>query len=102
MRLSSASLAPLRVLKGVNRPNQFGLPAAAVAVAVLWMASLGLGAFRPVRAMPATAHRFFDYMRAIDQSGQNLGFWDKLTYSLILAGPNPRRPAAPVVARARL
>jgi hypothetical protein len=48
--------------------------------------SLAWGAPQPVRALPSTAHRFICYMNAIDGSGQKLGFWDKVTYSLALAG----------------
>lgn len=92
----------IRVLKSVSRPNQFGIPTTLWVVAALLIASLGLGDIRPVRALPVTAQRFFAYMHAIDQSGQDLGFWDKLTYSLILSGPNPHQSSTRPVARARL
>nr|WP_321470350.1 hypothetical protein [uncultured Paludibaculum sp.] len=72
------------------------------AAAALALVSLGLGAIEPVRALPATAQRFCSYMQAIDHSGQNLGFWDRIIYSLILSGPNPRQPRPPSAVRARL
>ncbi|MGJ5819496.1 hypothetical protein [Paludibaculum fermentans] len=86
----------------MSRPIQFGTSTPVLAGAVLVMVSLGLGAIEPVRALPATAQRFFSYMHAIDQSGQKLGFWDRVTYSLILSGPNPRQPRPPSAARVRL
>ncbi|MBN9659664.1 MAG: hypothetical protein J0H49_15885 [Acidobacteria bacterium] len=85
----------------MSRPIQFGTSTPVLAGAVLVMVSLGLGAIEPVRALPATAQRFISYMHAIEESGQKLGFWDRVTYSLILSGPNPRQPGPPATARLR-
>ena len=60
---------------------------------VLALVLLALPGISPVRALPVTAHRFICYMSAMSQSGQNLSLWDKVTYSLVLAGPNPKQAA---------
>jgi hypothetical protein len=44
------------------------------------------GSVTPLRQAPATAHRFVRYYSAIQNSGQTLSFWDRVTYGLILAG----------------
>lgn len=72
-----------------------------VTVAVLALVLSGLGALSPLRALPATAHRFVCYMSALDQSGQPLSLWDKVTYSLVLSGPNPKQQQ-PSPTRARI
>jgi hypothetical protein len=48
----------------------------------------------PLREVPATAIRFVSYMNQMEKSGQKLGFWDRVTYGLALAGkkePEGRR-----------
>lgn len=67
-------------------------------LAVLVLVLSGIGALSPLRALPGTAQRFVCYMSALDQSGQHLSLWDKVTYSLVLSGPNPKQNA-PVHAR---
>lgn len=44
------------------------------------------GSVTPLRQVPATAHRFVCYYTAIQKSGQELSFWDRVTYGLVLAG----------------
>ncbi len=46
----------------------------------------GSGWFAPLREVPGTAHRFVCYLNAMQQSGQQLSFWDRVTYGLALAG----------------
>lgn len=77
-----------------------------VASAVLALTLMGIAAVSPVRALPATAHRFISYMNALDQAGQSLSLSDKITYSLVLSGPNPKqvrrgRHAPPAAAETR-
>ena len=62
---------------------------------VLALASFAWGTMPPVRALPQTAQRFICYMDAMEKSGQDLGLWDRITYSLVLAGPNPKVTAPP-------
>ncbi len=89
------------VLRGVRRNKQFGKSTPVVASAALALTLLGLAAISPVRALPMTAHRFISYMNAIDKSGQTLSLSDKITYSLVLSGPNPKqaRPVRRAVGR---
>ena len=47
------------------------------------------GSVTPLRQVPGTAHRFVCYYTAIQNSGQNLSFWDRVTYGLLLAGTDP-------------
>jgi len=63
-----------------------------VAVSVLALASFAWGTVGPVRALPSTAQRFFCYLDALGKSGQELTFWDRVTYSLVLAGERPKAP----------
>lgn len=49
------------------------------------------GAVAPLRQVPATAQRFVCYYTAIQRSGQQLSFWDRVTYGLILAGTESGR-----------
>lgn len=79
------------VLGDVRRNTQLGKSTPVVASAVLALTLLGLAAISPVRALPITAHRFVTYMHAIDKSGQTMSLADKITYSLILSGPNPKQ-----------
>lgn len=62
-----------------------------VASAALALTLIGLGAVSPIRALPVTATRFISYMNALDQAGQPLSLSDKITYSLVLSGPNPKQ-----------
>lgn len=70
----------------MNRKNQLGSISPALAGAALVLASLTWSAVPPVRALPSTAQRFVRCLDAIDKSGQKLSLWDKVTYSLVLAG----------------
>jgi len=80
----------------MNRPQTFGRRTPVFAGTVLALASCMWGALPPVRALPGTAQRFYCYMNAMESSGQQLSVWDKITYSLVLAGPNPQaRPKPP-------
>ncbi|MGC4054919.1 MAG: hypothetical protein QM757_39255 [Paludibaculum sp.] len=85
----------------MRRNKQFGKSTPVVASAALALTLLGLAAISPVRALPVTAHRFVSYMHAIDKSGQTMSLADKITYSLVLSGPNPKqvRPVRPSVGR---
>ncbi|WP_321470356.1 hypothetical protein [uncultured Paludibaculum sp.] len=78
----------------MKRETQFGTGAPMATLAVLALILSGMGALSPLRALPATAHRFVCYMTALDQSGQHLSLWDKVTYSLVLSGPNPKQANA--------
>ena len=49
------------------------------------------GSVTPLRQVPSTAHRFVCYYSKIQQSGQQLSFWDRVTYGLILAGSESGR-----------
>lgn len=40
----------------------------------------------PLRQVPVTAQRFVSYLGAMERSGQELSFWDRVTYGLVLAG----------------
>jgi len=62
------------------------------AVAALVGGSVGFG---PLRQVPATAQRFVCYLGAMEQSGQDLSFWDRVTYGLILAGSNDKKKGGP-------
>ncbi|MBI5086453.1 MAG: hypothetical protein HZB13_17895 [Acidobacteria bacterium] len=64
-----------------------------IAATVVVLLSLTWGAPQPVKALPSMAYSFVHYMNAIDRSGQDLGFWDKVTYSLALAGSQSRKPS---------
>ncbi|WP_321470354.1 hypothetical protein [uncultured Paludibaculum sp.] len=75
----------------MSRKQQFGKSTPVVASAALALTLLGLAAISPVRALPSTAHRFISYMNAIDKSGQPMTLADKITYSLVLSGPNPKQ-----------
>lgn len=49
----------------------------------------------PVRALPATAQRFVNYLGSLEGAGQEkLSLWDRVTYSLVLAGGNPKRQSS--------
>ena len=47
------------------------------------------GSVTPLRRVPSTAQRFVCYYTAIQESGQQLSFWDRVTYGLLLAGTEP-------------
>lgn len=66
---------------------------AAASVLALLLAAAAPG---PVREVPQTAQRFVCYLQALDAGGQPMTFWDRVTYSLVLAGGNPKvaRPRA--------
>ncbi|MBI5282867.1 MAG: hypothetical protein HY858_14375 [Candidatus Solibacter usitatus] len=64
-----------------------------IAATVVVLLSLTWGAPQPVKALPTMAYSFMRYMSAIDRSGQELGFWDKVTYSLALAGSHTKKAA---------
>ena len=51
--------------------------------------------FAPLRQVPATAARFVCYLGAMEQSGQQLGFWDRVTYGLVLAGSDDEKKGEP-------
>jgi len=63
-----------------------------LAVAALVGGSVG---YAPLRQVPATAQRFVCYLDAMEQSGQELSFWDRVTYGLILAGSNEKKKGGP-------
>jgi len=51
--------------------------------------------FAPLRQVPATAQRFAGYLEAMERSGQDLGFWDRVTYGLVLAGSKEKKKGGP-------
>lgn len=55
-------------------------------------ATFAWSAPEPVRALPGTAQRFVGYLGSLEGAGQQkLSLWDRVTYSLVLAGGNPKR-----------
>lgn len=71
-----------------GRSRSRALLSVALAVAFAW------GAPEPVRAVPGTAQRFVGYLSVLQAGGQDLSFWDRVTYSLVLAGGNPKRQSS--------
>lgn len=63
-----------------------------IAVAALVAGSLG---FAPLRQVPVTAQRFVIYLDAMERSGQELSFWDRVTYGLLLAGSKEKKKGGP-------
>lgn len=57
-------------------------------------ATFAWSAPEPVRAVPGTVQRFVSYLSVLETGGQELSFWDRVTYSLVLAGGNPRRQSS--------
>ncbi len=55
----------------------------------------GSAAVSPLRQVPATAQRFVEYLDAMERSGQELGFWDRVTYGLVLAGTEEKKKGGP-------
>lgn len=88
----------------MNRPQKYGRKAPVFAGTILALASCAWGNLSPMRALPGTASRFLCYMEKMETSGQQLTLWDRITYSLVLSGPNPQaRPTPPPhVQQARL
>jgi hypothetical protein len=62
------------------------------AAAALVAGSAGL---TPLRQLPATAQRFACYLDAMERSGQDLSFWDRVTYGLVLAGSKDKKKGGP-------
>jgi hypothetical protein len=63
-----------------------------IAAAVLVTGSF---AASPLRQAPATAYRFVVYLGRMERSGQELGFWDRVTYGLVLAGSMEKKKGGP-------
>ena len=61
-------------------------------MAVLAAGTLG---FPSLRQIPATAQRFAGYLDAMERSGQELSFWDRVTDGLVLAGSNEKKKGGP-------
>lgn len=64
----------------------------AIAAAVLVTGSFAVS---PLRQVPATAHRFVVYLDKMERSGQELSFWDRVTYGLVLAGSKDKKKGGP-------
>lgn len=62
--------------------------AAAVAGLALCLAGAGFGRFEPLQTLPRTAQRVYCYYTALERNAQPMSWWDRVTYSLILAGSN--------------
>jgi hypothetical protein len=60
--------------------------ATAVASLALCLAGVGFGGIEPLQALPKTAHRVYCYYTALQRNAQPMTWWDRVTYSLILAG----------------
>ncbi len=52
----------------------------------LCLASAGFGRIEPLQALPHTAHKVYCYYTALGKHAQPMSWWDRVTYSLILAG----------------
>lgn len=69
----------------------------AVAALALCLASAGFGGVGPLQALPETAHKVYCYYTALQRNSQPMSWWDRVTYSLILAGADgnsARKPAS--------
>jgi hypothetical protein len=60
--------------------------AVAVAGLALCLAGAGFGRIEPLQGLPKTAHRVYCYYTALQRNAQPMSWWDRVTYSLILAG----------------
>ncbi len=75
------------VIYSMKRAILTGIAAAALVT--------GSFAVAPLRQVPATAHRFVVYLDKMEQSGQELSFWDRVTYGLVLAGSREKKKGGP-------
>lgn len=65
----------------------------AMASLALCLASVSFGGVGPLQALPKTAQKIYCYYTALERNSQPMSWWDRVTYSLILAGTdgNPAR-----------
>ena len=52
----------------------------------LCLAGIGFGSVEPLQALPRTAQKVYCYYTALQRNAQPMPWWDRVTYSLILAG----------------
>lgn len=51
---------------------------------------MGWSAPEPVRDLPGAAARFVGYMSVVEAAGERMTVWDRVVYSLVLAGDKRR------------
>ena len=56
----------------------------------LCLATAGLGSVEPLQALPKTAQKVYCYYTALERNAQPMPWWDRVTYSLILAGSDSK------------
>lgn len=52
----------------------------------LCLASASFAGVEPIQALSKTAQKVYCYYTALEKNAQPMSWWDRVTYSLILAG----------------
>ncbi len=58
----------------------------------LCLTSASFGGVEPIQALSKTAQKVYCYYTALEKNAQPMSWWDRMTYSLILAGSEIRQP----------
>jgi hypothetical protein len=64
--------------------------ATVVASVALCLASASFAGVEPIQALSKTAQKVYCYYTALERNAQPMTWWDRVTYSLILAGSDNR------------
>ncbi len=57
----------------------------------LCLTTASFGGVEPLQALSKTAQKVYCYYTALEKNAQPMSWWDRMTYSLILAGSEGRR-----------
>jgi hypothetical protein len=77
-------------LVDVKRETQHGRRTAQAVASVLAALVIGWSAPEPVRDLPGAAARFVGYLSVVEAGGERMTVWDRVVYSLVLAGEKKR------------